>query len=58
MSVASFAGPHSGWGLTLLTSRPPEREKAEISDDLVRIAIGCEDAADLRDDLAQALEKV
>ncbi len=35
-----------------------EREKAEISDDLVRIAIGCEDAADLRDDLAQALEKV
>jgi methionine-gamma-lyase len=35
-----------------------EREKAEISDDLVRIAIGCEDALDLCDDLAQALEKV
>jgi methionine-gamma-lyase len=35
-----------------------ERELAEISDDLVRIAIGCEDAADLCDDLEQALAKV
>jgi methionine-gamma-lyase len=35
-----------------------EREKAEITDDLVRIAIGCEDPADLCDDLAQALAKV
>lgn len=35
-----------------------ERERAEISDDLVRIAIGCEDAADLCDDLEQALAKV
>ena len=35
-----------------------EREKAEISDDLVRIAIGCEDALDLCDDLGQALAKV
>ena len=34
-----------------------EREKAEISDDLVRIAVGCEDAADICDDLAQALAK-
>ncbi len=34
-----------------------EREKAEISDDLVRIAVGCEDAADLCDDLEQALAK-
>ncbi|MBK8597705.1 MAG: aminotransferase class I/II-fold pyridoxal phosphate-dependent enzyme [Holophagales bacterium] len=34
-----------------------EREKAEISDDLVRIAVGCEDAADLCDDLEQALSK-
>jgi methionine-gamma-lyase len=35
-----------------------EREKAEITDDLVRIAIGCEDPADLCDDLAQALARV
>ncbi len=34
-----------------------EREKAEISDDLVRIAIGCEDAADICEDLDQALAK-
>jgi methionine-gamma-lyase len=34
-----------------------EREKAEISDDLVRIAVGCEDALDLCDDLEQALAK-
>lgn len=34
-----------------------EREKAEISDDLVRIAVGCEDAADLCEDLEQALAK-
>lgn len=32
-----------------------DREKAEISDDLVRIAVGCEDAADLCEDLEQAL---
>lgn len=35
-----------------------DREKAEITDDLVRIALGCEDALDLCDDLAQALAKV
>ena len=34
-----------------------EREKAEIADDLVRIAVGCEDASDLCDDLEQALAK-
>jgi methionine-gamma-lyase len=34
-----------------------EREKAEITDDLVRIAVGCEDAADLCEDLGQALAK-
>ena len=32
-----------------------EKEQAGISDDLVRIAVGCEDVEDLRDDLAQAL---
>ncbi len=35
-----------------------DREKAEISDDLVRIALGCEDALDLCEDLEQALAKV
>ena len=34
-----------------------EREKAEITDDLVRIALGCEDALDLCEDLEQALAK-
>ncbi len=35
---------------------PEERRKAEISDDLVRIAVGCEDYQDLERDLAQALD--
>ena len=34
-----------------------DREKAEIADDLVRIAVGCEDALDLCEDLDQALGK-
>jgi methionine-gamma-lyase len=37
---------------------PEERAKAEISDDLVRIAVGCEDYADLEKDLGQALERI
>ncbi len=37
---------------------PEERAKAEISDDLVRIAVGCEDYADLERDLGQALERI
>ncbi len=35
---------------------PAERRKAEITDDLVRIAVGCEDAQDLERDLASALD--
>lgn len=35
-----------------------ERAASGISDDLVRIAVGCEDVDDLTEDLAQALEKV
>jgi methionine-gamma-lyase len=35
-----------------------ERERAGIVDELVRIAVGCEDCDDLRDDLAQALDKI
>ena len=34
-----------------------ERRKAGISDDLVRIAVGCEDYDDLEKDLEQAFEK-
>jgi methionine-gamma-lyase len=34
-----------------------EREAAGISDDLVRLSVGCEDVRDLIADLAQALEK-
>jgi len=36
---------------------PDERRKAGISDDLVRIAVGCEDYDDLERDLEQAFEK-
>jgi cystathionine beta-lyase/cystathionine gamma-synthase len=32
-----------------------EREAAGLPDELVRIAVGCEDVDDLRDDLDQAL---
>jgi methionine-gamma-lyase len=32
-----------------------EREKAGISDDLIRLSVGCEDFDDLKDDLEQAL---
>jgi methionine-gamma-lyase len=35
-----------------------EREDAGITDELVRISVGCEDVADLKDDLDQALSKV
>jgi methionine-gamma-lyase len=36
---------------------PDERRKAGITDDLVRIAVGCEDYDDLEKDLEQALEE-
>ena len=32
-----------------------EREKAGITDDLIRLSVGCEGIEDLRDDLEQAL---
>ena len=35
-----------------------EKKKAGISDELVRIAVGCEDFEDLRDDLDQALSRI
>ena len=35
-----------------------ERGEAGISDELVRISVGCEDYEDLRDDLNQALNKI
>ena len=37
---------------------PEERKAAGISDDLVRIAVGCEQYEDLEEDLAQALDKI
>ncbi|MHB8078544.1 MAG: trans-sulfuration enzyme family protein [Candidatus Krumholzibacteriia bacterium] len=37
---------------------PADRAAAGISDDLVRLAVGCEDAADLAADLDQALARV
>jgi methionine-gamma-lyase len=35
-----------------------EREEAGITDDLIRISVGCEAFEDLRDDCEQALAKV
>jgi methionine-gamma-lyase len=35
-----------------------QREKAGITDELVRFSVGCEDYRDLRDDLRQALDKI
>jgi methionine-gamma-lyase len=35
-----------------------ERERAGIVDELVRLSVGCEDFADLRDDLDRALNKI
>jgi methionine-gamma-lyase len=34
-----------------------EREEAGITDDLIRLSVGCEGIEDLRQDLAQALDK-
>jgi cystathionine beta-lyase/cystathionine gamma-synthase len=40
-------------------SVPPERRlQIGVTDDLVRISVGIEDLEDLREDLAQALERV
>lgn len=35
-----------------------EREESGIQDELIRVAVGCEDFEDLRDDLNQALNKI
>ena len=35
-----------------------EREEADITDDLVRLAVGCEDVEDLREDLARVLDMI
>jgi len=43
--------------MTHASVRRSEREAAGILDELVRIAVGCEDYEDLRDDLEQALAK-
>jgi len=38
------------------TMTPEERQRAGISDGLVRVSVGIEDADDLREDFTQALE--
>jgi cystathionine beta-lyase/cystathionine gamma-synthase len=35
-----------------------KRREAGISDELVRLSVGCEDFEDLRDDLDQALNRI
>ena len=35
-----------------------EKASAGISDDLVRLAVGCEDPEDLKDDLARVLDMI
>jgi methionine-gamma-lyase len=37
---------------------PAEREAADITDDLVRVAVGCEDFADLEADFARVLDLI
>ena len=37
---------------------PAERLKADISDDLVRIAVGCESYEDLEADMARVLDRI
>jgi methionine-gamma-lyase len=44
--------------MTHATVPQQEREEAGVLDELVRIAVGCEDFEDLRDDLDQALSKI
>jgi cystathionine beta-lyase/cystathionine gamma-synthase len=43
--------------MTHATVPPARREAMGLADDLVRLSVGIEDLADLRDDLAQALER-
>lgn len=44
--------------MTHATVSREEKEKAGVTDELVRIAVGCEDFEDLRDDLDQALKMI
>jgi len=44
--------------MTHASMPPAERLKAEISDDLVRIAVGCESYEDLEADMARVLEMI
>jgi cystathionine beta-lyase/cystathionine gamma-synthase len=38
--------------------RKEEREKAGITDDLIRLSVGCEGFEDLKEDLDQALSRI
>jgi cystathionine beta-lyase/cystathionine gamma-synthase len=44
--------------MTHASMAPQAREEAGITDNLIRLAVGCEDAADLVADLEQALDEV
>ena len=44
--------------MTHAAIEPKERLKVGITDGLVRISVGMEDAADLIEDLSQALDRV
>jgi cystathionine beta-lyase/cystathionine gamma-synthase len=35
-----------------------QRQRIGVTDDLVRVSVGIEDIDDLRDDLAQALDRI
>ena len=49
--------PHPA-SMTHATMPEADRRAAGIAEDLIRISVGCENWEDLRDDLAQALDKV
>jgi len=62
----SKRAPSSGWAETLVSQlaaashyfmKPEERQEAGISDSLIRLSLGTEDAEDIISDLEQAFDK-
>ena len=62
VNAASLGGGESLVSMPILTSHvhatPAERALSGVTDSTVRLSVGLESFADLRDDLAQALEAV
>jgi cystathionine beta-lyase/cystathionine gamma-synthase len=62
VNAASLGGGESLVSMPILTSHvhatPEDRAQAGVTDGTVRLSVGLESFADLRDDLAQALEAV